>query len=160
MHKEALKTVYSNKKYLFLSISIFTAIWFMLSIISQFIFLSPFFVFYVPTSGIFDFTLIIIIAALSGIVTSLAVYRVHILSNSIRKSGTGFLGSIIGTSAGACSCGPVGFAAVSTFGVIGGTATSFLTNYETPLRFISIAILCYTYYASIKSITSQCKIIK
>ena len=160
MHKEVLKTVYSHKKYLVLSISIFTALLIMLSIVSQYIFLSPFFVFYVPTSSIFDFTLIVIIAGLSGIVTGLGVYRVHILSNSIRKSGTGFLGSIIGTSAGACSCGPIGFAAVSTFGIIGGTATSFLTNYETPLRFISIAILCYTYYASVKSITSQCKVIK
>jgi hypothetical protein len=160
MHKEVLKTVYSHKKYLVLSISIFAALLIMLSIVSQFIFFSPFFVFYVPTSAIVDFTLIVIIAALSGIVTSLGVYRVYILSNSIRKSGTGFLGSIIGTSAGVCSCGPVGFAAVSTFGAIGGTATSFFTNYETPLRFISIAILCYTYYASVKSITSQCKIIK
>ena len=157
---EILKTVYSHKKYLILSISIFTTLFITLSTISQFIFLSPFFVFYVPMSAIFDFTLIVIIAALSGIVTSLGVYRVHILSNSIRKSGTGFLGSIIGTSAGACSCGPVGFAAVSTFGAIGGTATSFFTNYETPLRLISIAILCYTYYASVKSITSQCKVIK
>lgn len=160
MHKEVLKTVYSHKKYIAISISIFTALLIMLSIVSQFIFLSPFFVFYVPASAIFDFTLIVIIAALSGIVTSLGVYRVHILSNSIRKSGTGFLGSIIGTGAGACSCGPVGFAAVSTFGAIGGTTVSFFSNYETPLRFISIAILCYTYYASIKSITSQCKIIK
>jgi hypothetical protein len=160
MHKEVLKTVYSHKKYLILSISIFSTLLIMLSIISQFIFLSPLFVFYVPTYAIFDFALIVIIAALSGIVTSLGVYRIHILSNSIKKSGTGFIGSIIGTSAGACSCGPIGFAAVSTFGAIGGTATSFFTNYETPLRFISIAILCYTYYASVKSITSQCKIIK
>ena len=51
-------------------------------------------------------------------------------------------------------------AAVSTFGVVGGTATSFLTNYETPLRLVSIAILCITYYASVKSITTQCKIVK
>jgi hypothetical protein len=131
-----------------------------LSTISEFIFFSPVFVFYVPTNVIFDFTLIAIIAALSGIVTSLSVYRVHILSNSVRKSGTGFFGSIIGASAGACSCGPVGFAAVSAFGTIGGTATSFFTNYEIPLRLVSITILCITYYALVKSITVQCKIIK
>ena len=116
--------------------------------------------FYVPQHAIFDFILIVIIAALSGIVTSLGIYRIQILSNSVRKSGTGLFGSIIGASAGACSCGPFGFAAVSVFGAVGGTATSFFTNYETPLRLVSIAILCYTYYASVKSITTQCKIIK
>lgn len=152
--------VYSHKKYLVLSISIFITLLITLSMVSEFIFFSPVFVFYVPTSAVFNFTLISIIAALSGIVASLSIYRVHTLSNSVRKSGTGFFGSIIGASAGACSCGPVGFAAVSVFGTVGGTATSFFTNYETPLRLASIAILCITYYASIKSITTQCKIIK
>ena len=160
MHKEVLKKVYSHKKYLVLSISIFVVLLIALSIVSEFIFFSPVFVFYVPAYAIFDFTLISIIAALSGIVISLGIYRIHILSNSVRKSGTGLFGSIIGASAGACSCGPLGFAAVSTFGAVGGTATSFFTNYETPLRFISIAILCFTYYASVKSITTQCKIVK
>lgn len=160
LHKEVLKSVYSHKKYLVLSISIFIALLIALSTVSEFIFFTPIFVFYVPTYAIFDFTLITIIAALSGIVISLGIYRVHMLSNSVRKSGTGFFGSIIGAGAGACSCGPLGFAAVSTFGAVGGTVTSFFTNYETPLRFISIAILCYSYYASIKSITPQCKIVK
>ena len=160
MHKEALQSVYSHKKYLVLSISIFVILLIALSTVSEFIFFSPVFVFYVPTPAVFDFTLIAIIAALSGIVTSLSIYRIHILSNSVRKSGTGLFGSIIGASAGACSCGPIGFAAVSVFGTAGGTATSFFTNYETPLRLVSIAILCIAYYATIKSITTQCKIIK
>jgi hypothetical protein len=160
LHKEVLKSVYAHKKYLALSVSIFIALLLALSTISQFIFFSPIFVFYVPSNAIFDFSLIVIIAALSGIVISLSIYRVHILSNSVRKSGTGFFGSIIGASAGACSCGPLGFAAVSAFGTAAGTATSFFTNYETPLRLVSIAILGITYYASIKSITAQCKIVK
>ena len=160
MYKEALKMVFSYKKYLGLSITVFVTLLIALSIVSQLIFLSPIFVFHVPTNAILDFTLIVIIASLSGIVTSLSVYRIHMLGNRIRKSGTGFFGSIIGAGAGACGCGSFGFAAVSIFGTVGGTATSFLTNYETPLRIISIAILCYAYYASVKSITSQCKILK
>lgn len=160
MHKEVLQSVYSHKKYAVLSISIFIVLLIALSAVSEFIFFSPVFVFYVPASAIFDFTLIAIIAALSGIVTSVSIYRVHILNNSVRKSGTGLFGSIIGASAGACSCGPIGFAAVSAFGTIGGTATSFFTNYETSFRLASIAILCITYYASIKSITAQCKFVK
>ncbi|NHH98553.1 hypothetical protein DYY66_1332 [Candidatus Nitrosotalea sp. FS] len=78
----------------------------------------------------------------------------------MKRSGIGFFGSIIGAGAGACSCGSIGFSIVSVFGTIGGTATSFLTNYETPLRLISVAILCYTYYISAKDITVKCKIIK
>ena len=160
MYKEAFKMVFSYKKYLGLSITVFAGLLISLSIVSQFIFLSPIFVFHVPTNSILDFVLIFIIASLSGIVTSLSVYRIRMLGNKIRKSGTGFFGSIIGAGAGACGCGSFGFAAVSIFGTIGGTATSFLANYEMPLRVISIAILCYAYYASVKSITSQCKILK
>ena len=82
------------------------------------------------------------------------------MGSSVRKAGSSFLGSIIGAGAGACSCGSLGFAIVSAFGAVGGTATAFLTNYEIPLRLISIAILGYTYYISVKGITMQCKITK
>lgn len=161
MYKEAFKIVFSYKKYIGLSIMVFAGLLIALSIVSQFIFLSPIFVFHVPINSILDFTLIVIIASLSGIVTSLSVYRIRILGNKIRKSGTGFFGSFIGVGTGACAgCGSFGFAVASIFGTVGGAATSFLTNYEMPLRVISIAILCYAYYASVKSITSQCKIIK
>lgn len=82
------------------------------------------------------------------------------MGTGIRKSGSGFLGSVIGAGAGACSCGSIGFAVISAFGAVGGTATAFLTNYEIPLRLVSIAILLYTYYITVKRITTQCKIIK
>ena len=65
---------------------------------------------------------------------------------------------MIGASTGACSCGPVGFAAVSAFGAVGGTATSFFTNYDLPLRLVSIGILVCTYYFAIKGISEQCRI--
>ncbi len=114
--------------------------------------------FYVSNDEILNFSLIVLIAALSGLVISLSIYRIRLLGESLKKSGTGFLGSIIGASAGACSCGPVGFAAVSAFGTVGGTATSFLTNYDLPLRLVSIGILVSAYYFAIKGISGQCKI--
>jgi hypothetical protein len=158
LQRQALGLVFSNKKYLALSASIFFALFFTLSIISAFIFFSPIFLFYVPVYQIFNFSLIVIVAALSGIVISLSIYRIHMLGSGIRKQGSGFLGSVIGASAGACSCGSIGFAAVSAFGAAGATATAFLTNYEIPLRLISIAILGYTYYTAVKGITNQCRI--
>ena len=158
--KEALQTVYSNKQYLVLSISIFVILLISISLVSEFIFLSPIFVFHVPDSAIFDFMLIIIITSFSGIVTSLSIYRVRLIGGRIRKSGTGFFGSIIGASTGVCGCGSIGFAATSAFGAVGGTFTAFLTNYDTPLRILSIAILGYTYYVSVKDITVKCRLVK
>lgn len=158
MHKEVFGTVYSNKKYIYLSIAIFVGLFFVLSLISEFIFLSPSFVFYVPISETGDFVLVVAISVLSGIVASFSIYRIGM--NKGLKSSAGFVGSMVGTGAGACSCGPLGFSAISIFGTLGGTATAFLANYETPLRIASIAILCYTYYASAKDITAKCKIIK
>jgi hypothetical protein len=160
LQRQALVLVFSNKKYIALSASIFVVLLVTLSIVSEFIFLSPNFLFYVPVYEITNFALIVIVAALSGMVISLSIYRIRLMGAGIRKSGTGFFGSIIGASAGACSCGSIGFAVVSTFGAVGGTATAFLTNYEIPLRLVSIAILAYTYYVSVKGITAQCKITK
>jgi hypothetical protein len=160
LQSQALKLVFSHRKYLVLSVAIFVGLLIALSIISEFIFLSPSFLFYVPVYGAVSFALIVIVSALSGIVISLSIYRIRLMGSAIRRSGAGFLGSIIGASAGACSCGSIGFAIVSAFGAIGGTATAFLTNYEIPLRLVSIAILGYTYYVSAKGITAQCKITK
>jgi hypothetical protein len=158
LQKQALAMVFSNHNYIALSVAIFIALLLFLSITSQFIFLEPYFLFYVPNDEILNFSLIVSIAALSGLVISLSIYRIRLLGESLKKSGTGFFGSIIGTSAGACSCGPVGFAAVSAFGSVGGTATSFLTNYDLPLRLVSIGILIFAYYFAIKGISKQCKI--
>lgn len=158
MQKQALALVFSNRSYLALSIAIFVGLLFILSITSNFIFFEPNLLFYVPQDEILNFSLVVIVAGLSGLVISLSVYRIRLLRESIKKSGTGFLGSIIGASAGACSCGPLGFATVSAFGTIGGTATSFLTNYDMPLRLASIGILVCTYYFAIKGISAQCKI--
>jgi hypothetical protein len=47
---------------------------------------------------------------------------------------------------------------ISTFGSVGATATAFLTNYETPLRIIAIAILIITFFTTIKSLKIECKI--
>ena len=158
MYKESFGIVYSNKKYICWSIAIFAGLFFSLSLMSEFIFLSPSFVFYVPFSGIADFALIVAISVLSGIVASFSTYRIRM--NKGLRSSAGFVGSMIGAGAGACSCGPLGFSAISIFGTLGGTATAFLANYEMPLRIVSIAILCYTYYISAKDITAKCKIVK
>lgn len=149
--------VFANRAYLALGCVVFGVLFVVLSSLSQFLFFAPYFVFHLQPDRIFDFGLIVGVSSLSGLVMPMNVYLIKTVQKAKRASG-GFVGSLIGASAGACSCGPVGFSIVSTFGTIGGTATAFLTNYETPLRIISIGILVFALYNTNKSLTASCKI--
>ena len=160
MNHYILKTIFSNYKYLVLAVMISVGFFIPLSIISEYIFVSPYLIMYIPPEGILGFALIIVVSVLSGVVISMNVYRIKLLQQSKTKMGGGLFGSIIGASAGACGCGPIGFAVISTFGTIGGVATAFLSNYEVPLRLGAIAILAYTYYTTTKALTFECKIKK
>ncbi len=153
-----VKLVFSNRKYLLLAISIFSSMLIGLLILSEYIFLEPYVVSHLPSGTELGFVLIVTISALSALVLPMNIFRINILKSSKQKMGGGVFGSIIGAAAGACSCGPVGFAVISTFGSVGATATAFLTNYEIHIRIIAIAILTITYFTTIKSLKIECKI--
>jgi hypothetical protein len=153
----AIKTVYSNSKYLLLSVVIFSTMLVGLLILSEYIFLEPYVVSHIPSGTEFGFVLIVMISALSALVLPMNIFRINILKKSKQKMGGGIFGSIIGAAAGACSCGPIGFAVISTFGSVGATATAFLTNYEIPIRIIAIGILAITYFTTVKSLKIECK---
>ena len=129
-----------------------------LSILAEFLFIEPFIVFYIIEDSAISFALIISISVMSAIVIPMNVYRIKILQKNTAKIGGSILGSRIGASAGICSCGPIGFSIISTFGTVAGTATAFLTNYEMPLRLASLGLLCLVYYTTAKSISFECKI--
>ena len=153
-----LKLVFSNYHYVILAAIVFTSMLIPLSILSEFIFTEPFFIINITESSSISFVLILGVSIMSAIVIPMNVYRIKTLQKSTSKIGGSILGSIIGASAGICSCGPIGFSIISTFGTVAGTATAFLTNYEIPLRVGSIAILCLVYYTTTRSISSECKI--
>ena len=153
----AIKTVFSNLKYLLLSVVIFSTMLVGLLILSEYIFLEPYVVSHIPSGTEFGFVLIVVISALSALVLPMNIFRINILKKSKQKMGGGIFGSIIGAAAGACSCGPIGFAVISTFGSVGATATAFLTNYEIPIRIIAIGILAITYFTTVKSLKTECK---
>lgn len=113
---------------------------------------------HIDQDRVLGFVLIIAVALLSGLVLSMNVYRIRTLQNSRKNIGGGLIGSIVGASAGACSCGPIGFAIISMFGAAGGIATAFVINYEIPIRLVALAILAYTYYATTRAISFECKI--
>ena len=85
------------------------------------------------------------------------IFRVKLISDT-KKIGGSIAGTIVGASAGACSCGPIGFSVITTFGTAGSIASSFLTNYEIPIRLISIGILVLVFFTTIKSLSLECKI--
>ena len=151
------KFVFSNLKYLVLAFVIFISMMVGLLILSEYIFLEPYVVSHLPSGTEFGFVLILIISVLSGLIIPMNIFRIFMLQSSKQKMGGGLIGSFIGTAAGACSCGPIGFAIISTFGSVGATATAFLTNYETPLRIIAIGILVVTYFTTVKSLKTECK---
>ena len=153
-----IKLVYSNPKYLLLASGIFVLMTIGLLILSEYIFLEPYVVAHLPSGSELGFVLIVLLSTLSALVISMNIFRINILKSSKQKMGGGILGSIIGTAAGACSCGPIGFAVISTFGSVGATATAFLTNYEIPIRIIAIAILTVTYFTTIKSLNAECNL--
>ena len=155
---QAIKLVFSNFKYLLLTSTIFLSMLFGLLILSEYIFLEPYVVGHIPSGSEIGFILIVVLSALSALVIPMNIFRINILKSSKQKIGGGLFGSIIGAAAGACSCGPVGFAIISTFGSVGATATAFLTNYETPIRLVAIAILVITYFTTVKSLKIECKL--
>ena len=155
---QTTKLVYSNFKYVILASIIFVSMLIGLLILSEYIFLEPYVVAHLPSGSELGFVLIVMISALSALVIPMNVFRINILKSSKRKMGGGIFGSIIGAASGVCSCGPVGFAIISTFGSVGATATAFLTNYEFPIRIIAIAILAVTYFTTVKSLKVECNL--
>ena len=141
-----------------LAVTIFVCMFIPLSILSEFLFIEPFVIFHVIEDRIVSFALIVAISLMSAIVIPMNIYRIRTLQKNITKISGSVLGSIIGASAGICSCGPIGFSIISTFGTVAGTATAFLTNYEIPLRLVSLGLLCLVYYTTIRSISVECKI--
>jgi hypothetical protein len=88
---------------------------------------------------------------------SMNIYRVKLIKET-KKISSSILGTIIGASAGACSCGPIAFSIITTFGTAGSIASSFLTIYEIPIRLASIGILIMVIFITTKSLSRECKI--
>lgn len=153
-----MKLVFSNIFYVALSIAIFSFLLFGLFILSEYLFLEPYIVGHIQQGTEFGFVLIVILSALSALVIPMNIYRINILKKSKGKMGGSVFSSFIGSVAGACSCGPIGFAVVSTFGSVGATTLAFLTSFEIPIRIGAITLLAFTYYTTVKSLKIECKV--
>lgn len=152
-----LRTVF-GPPYVAMAAAIAGGMIFGLLLLSEYIFLEPYLTGHVPRGTEAGFVLILAISMLSGLVIPMNVYRIRILRQTRTKMGGGVVGSFIGAAAGACSCGPAGFAIISTFGSVGSAAATFLTNYEIPIRLVALALLVVTVYTTSRSLKMECRI--
>ena len=151
------ETVYSNYTYILIAIGIFFLLFFPLITISEFLFFEPFIVFSIYPETTLSFLLIVILSFFSALAVSMNIYRVKLIKKT-KKIGSSIIGTIIGASAGACSCGPIAFSIITTFGTTGSIASSFLNVYEIPIRLTSIGILGIVIFVTTKSLSRECKI--
>lgn len=154
----AVSIVFIKFEYIVFGISIFGTILTMLLFTSEFIFFEPYITGHLPQDGELDFVLIIIISVLSGLVVPVGVASIR----NTRTMRRGFAGSVTGTSigvvAGVCSCGPLGFALIGSFGAAGLATASFLSTYDLPLRLASIAALLVSLHITSSAFTQECKL--
>ena len=155
---QAIRTVFSRPAYPLMAACIFGGMLAGLLVLSEYVFVEPYLVSHLPPGTEQGLALIVILCALSALVIPMNVYRISMLRVSRQKMGGGVLGSLVGAAAGACSCGPVGFAVISTFGSVGATATAFVTNYSDPIRAAALAILALTYFTTARSLRTECRL--
>jgi hypothetical protein len=153
----SIKIVFSNRFYIALAIAVAAVFWIVFNVFDGLLFFSPVLTFYypLPEDSIPGFVLSNITAALVGIVVSMNVY---IFKNHKVKFGTSFFsGSTLGTVSSMCaSCSSVGFFLATTFGAAGVAASSFIANYQFPLRLIAVGLLIWAYYSAHRKITTSC----
>lgn len=153
--QSSFRIVFSNPLYTIISLLVATFFWIILNVVSELLFFSPIWIFYLPDDAVFGFILTNITAILIGIVVSMNIYIIR--NSKLKLSKSLFSGTSIGLISSTCaSCSSIGFALISTFGGIGILISNFLSVYEVPLRIISIAILVYAIYSSHNIITKRC----
>ena len=151
----AFKIVYSNRFYIVISAGIFATFWIFFNIFDQLLFFSPVITFYLPDDAVNGFILTNITSVLMGILVAMNVFVIR--NSKLHLDKSIFSGSILGIASSACaSCSSIGFLVISTFGGFGMIATDFLTNYQTPLRMVSIVLLLWALYSVHNRITKQC----
>jgi hypothetical protein len=119
--------VFSRWPYIILGGAVTAIFWIIFNVFDQLLFFSHVVTFYLPAVG--GFILSNVTAVLVGVIISMNVY---VIKHS-KGLKVGFLslfsGSSIGVLSSTCaSCCSLGFLLISTFGGLGVTASTFLTN--------------------------------
>ena len=148
------RQVFSKPVYTAMAVAVFTSMLILMLVASGFVFFEPYVVGHVPPGSEANLATIVVLSGVSAIVIPMNVYGLRARAG---KPG-GFFGSVFGTAAGACGCGPAGFALVSALGPAGVAASAFLANYEMPLRVAAIGVMLVSWWASARAIQATCRV--
>lgn len=151
-----MQMVFTKRSYIALAVAVSLGFFILFNTLDEYLFFSPILVFHVPPDAVANFSLSIAITTLLGIVISMNVYMLKKLHLGLKGAPSWLSGSFIATATGACGCTSLGFAVISTFGGAGILASSFLTNYQIPLKIASLAILSAAYYSVHKNMIKTC----
>ena len=155
----SIKIVFNSWIYIAVAGAVASIFWIIFNNFDQLLFFSPVFVFYVPQDAFIGFILSNITAILLGIMVSMNIYVLKHSDRSRISLTSFFSGSTISVLSSTCaSCSSLGFLLVSTFGGVGVTASTILSNYQIPLRIISIALLIWAFYSICSKLTKSCSI--
>ena len=153
------KMVFSNWPYAAMAAAVAALFWIIFNVFDQLLFFSPVLVFYLPGDAVAGFVLSNITCILMGLVVSMNVYVLRHSKKLKVSLSSLFSGSTLSVLSSTCaSCSSIGFILISAFGGAGVTVSAFLTNYQTPLRVVSILLLIWAYYSISKKLTESCKI--
>jgi hypothetical protein len=155
----ALEFLFTSKSYLAIAASSAVLLWILFDVLDGLILLSPVLTFYfpLPDDAVFGFLLSIVTSILGGLVISI---NVRLIKSGFRKGTASMIsGSTLGTVSSICAgCSSVGFYLATTFGIAGVAASSFLSTYHIPLRFIAIGILVLAFVTAQRKIGKSCDI--
>jgi hypothetical protein len=152
----SFRMVFSNWPYLLMVGVTVAMFWIVFNVFDQLLFFSPIVIFYLPDDAVIGFILATVTSILLGIVISMNVY---VFRHSKLKIGlASFLsGSTVSVLSSTCaSCSSLGFLLISVFGGTGVVASSFLSNYQTPLRVLSVALLIWALMSISNKLTKSC----
>ena len=145
----------SNRLYIAIAVAVFITFWIIFNVFDQLLFFSPIVTFYLPDDAVTGFILTNITSVLMGILVAMNVYVIR-NSMKLKLDKSIFSGSILAIVSSACaSCSSIGFLITSMFGGFGIITIDLLTNYQTPLREVSIIILLWAVY-HVQKITKLC----
>jgi hypothetical protein len=151
------RLVFSSWTYLVLGGAVTTIFWIVFNVFDQLLFFSPVVTFYLPDDAAGGFILSNVTAILVGAVVSMNLYVIRHSKGLKTGIVSLFSGSSLSVLSGTCaSCSSLGFLLISTFGGLGVTASTFLTNYQMPLRVVSILVLIWAYYSIRRKLTRCC----
>ena len=153
-----LKLVFSRWSYILIAFATAFAFWIVSSILDQLLYFTPIVYFYLPEDAVVGFILATITSILLGVIVSMNIFVFRNTRTKI-KTASFFSGSTLGALSSTCaSCSSLGLLLVSTLGAAGVTASSFLSNYQIPLRLLSIGLLAWAYCSASRQLMNSCPI--